>query len=76
MKKFLGIVVLSLLWCNVVSSEIANCSGGKCEFFFSPHYEWADTNCFQTMFNVEVKTNVANFTILKTGQQCQVFESG
>jgi hypothetical protein len=75
MKKILGIVVLSLLWCNTSNSAKVNCSGGECEFTYSVHYVWANTSCYETIFNEEVETNVSNFTIVKTGQQCQVFES-
>ena len=75
MKKVLGILVLGLLWCNVVNSAKAICSGGECEFIFSVHYEWAETSCYQTMYNEEVETNVMNFTIVATGQECQIFDS-
>ena len=54
--KLLWIVVLSLLWCNVVYSAKATCSGGECEFMFSAHYEWVETSCYQTMWNEEVET--------------------
>jgi len=75
MKKLILILVAGLLWCNIVNSAKVNCSGGKCEFIYSVHYEWADTSCYETMFNEDVETNVTNFTIVRTGQQCQVFES-
>ena len=75
MKKLLGIVIIVLLWSSVVNSAKVNCSGGECEFTYSVHYEWANTSCYETIFNEEVETSVSNFTIVKTGQQCQVFES-
>ena len=75
MKKILGIVILALLLCNTSNSAQANCSGGECEFIYSVHYEWANTSCYQTIFNEKVETNLTYFTIVKTGQQCQVFES-
>ena len=55
MKKLLGIVVLSLLWCNTSNSAKANCSGGECEFTYSVHYDWANTSCYETIFNEEVE---------------------
>jgi len=73
MKKIL--LVLALLWCNTANSAIANCSSGECDFTFSVHYKSALTNCYETFFNEEVETNVSNFRIIKTGKQCQVFES-
>ena len=73
MKKIL--LVLALLWCNTASSAIANCSSGECEFTFSVHYKSAITNCYETIFNEEVETNLSNFRIINTGKQCQVFES-
>jgi len=60
MKKILGIMVLSLLWCNTSNSAKANCSGGECEFTYSVHYDWANTSCYETIFNEEVETNVLN----------------
>ena len=74
MKKLLGILVLGLLWCNIVNSAKATCFGGECEFIFSVHYEWAETGCYQTMYNEEVETNVMSFTIVETGQECQIFD--
>jgi hypothetical protein len=75
MKKVILILVLGLLFTNAANSAKVNCSNGECEFNYSVHYNWANTSCYETIFNEEVKTNVSNFTIVKTGQLCQVFES-
>jgi len=75
MKKILLFLFMALLWCNTSNSAKANCSGGECEFTYSVHYEWAITSCYETIFNAEVETNVSNFRIINTEQQCQVFES-
>ena len=75
MKNFLGIVIVILMWSGAANSAKTSCSGGECTFVYSVHYEWAETNCYETIFNEEVKTNVSNFTIVSTGQQCRVFES-
>ena len=75
MKKLLGIVVLGLLWCGSVNAAKATCMGGECEFMLSLHYEWAETNCFQTLFMEEVRTDFLSFVIVETGETCLVFDS-
>ena len=75
MKKLLGIVVLGLLWCGSVNATMATCMGGECEFMLSLHYEWAQTNCFQTLIMEEVETDFLSFTIEDTGEECLVFDS-
>ena len=68
-------MALSLLLCNAANSAKVNCSNGECEFSYSVHYEWANTSCYETIFNEEVETSVSNFTIVKTGQKCQIFST-
>ena len=75
MKKLLGIVVLSLLWCNVVNAARATCFGGECEFILSLHYEWAETSCYQSMVMEEVETSFLYFTVVDTGEECRVWDS-
>ena len=75
MKKLLGILVVGLLWCSNVNAASATCIGGECEFFLSLHYEWAQTNCFQSMFMEEVETDFLSFTIVETGESCLIFDS-
>lgn len=68
-------MIIGLLWSSSVKSAKVNCSNGECEFTHSVHYEWASTNCYETIFNEDVETYVSNFMIVETGQQCQIFES-
>ena len=75
MKKAIGILVLGLLWCNNVNAARATCYGGECEFILSLHYEWAETSCYQSMFNEEVDTSFLYFTIVATGEECRVWDS-
>ena len=75
MKKILGFLFLSLFCCSTSNSAKVNCSNGECDFTFSVHYNWAKTSCYETLFDEEVTTQVSNFTIIKSGQICQVFES-
>ena len=52
----------------------ANCVNGECEFINSHHYKFAKTYCAQNLSFEEVKAELSYFTILKTGQKCEVFE--
>ena len=74
MKKLLGIVVLGLLWCGSVNAAMATCVGGECDIVLSLHYEWVQTNCFQTLIMEEVETDFLSFTIVDTGEECMVFD--
>jgi len=49
--------------------------GGECEFILSIHYEWAETNCYQTMIMEEVETSFLYFTVVDTGQECRIWDS-
>tara|TARA_B100001769_G_C21594933_1_gene335373 strand:- start:137 stop:376 length:240 start_codon:yes stop_codon:yes gene_type:complete len=75
MKKIFTIIALSVINCNIVKAETANCTGGECEFDFSNHYKYATTICLQTLSYEPVKTDLLSFTILETGQECKVIES-
>ena len=80
MKKLLGILVVSLLWCNVVNAATATCYAGECDIYRSVHYGWAQTNCFFPIVNEEIETMPTYFTIvddlsLSKGETCFVFES-
>ena len=73
MKKLLCIVVLSLLISSNVYSEMATCFAGECEFFIGIWYEYAETNCLQTLMMEEVEQGPLGFEIVDTGEFCMVF---
>jgi len=73
MKRLLVIIVLSLFFSGSVNSATVTCTGGECEFYLSLHYEWAETSCPQTLFMEEVETNFMSFTIVDTGEHCNVW---
>ena len=75
MKKFLFILILYSLFLTKVFGANASCNGGKCEFNNSIHYKTATTYCMQTLNYEEVKTDFQYFTILNTGEVCEVLES-
>ena len=75
MKKFLCVIILNLSIFSSGNSAKVSCSDGECEFINSVHYLWANTNCYETIFDKEVRTNVSNFIIIDTDRECQVFES-
>jgi len=75
MRKFLTLLSLSLLIFTNAKGATVNCSNGECEFNYSHHYDFATTNCLQTLSFEEVETGFLYFTILKTGQECKVTES-
>ena len=54
---------------------MATCFAGECEFVLSLHYEWAETNCFQTLIMEDVETNFLSFIIEETGEECLGFDS-
>ena len=75
MKKLLFIIIIyPLFFTNVIGAN-ASCTGGKCEFSNSIHYKTATTYCMQTLSYEEVETDFQNFTILNTGEVCEVLES-
>ena len=75
MRRFLIIIFFSFFWCNAVNSAKATCMGGECEFILSIHYEWAETDCYQTMIMEEVETSFLYFTVVDTGQECRIWDS-
>ena len=74
-KKSITLLIIIFLTFTKVSAATANCLGGECEFNYSHHYSYAKTNCFQSLSFEEVETSFMFFTILKTGQECEVLES-
>ena len=75
MKKFLIFLSLNILFLSKVLGAIANCSGGKCNFENSFHYEFAETYCTQNLSYEEVETNYLYFIVVQTGQRCEVFKT-
>ena len=73
MKKLLGIVVLSLFLSSNAYSEMATCFAGECEFFIGIWYDYAETNCLQTLMMEEVEQGPLGFEIVDTGEFCMVF---
>ena len=73
MKKILGIVVLGLFLSSNAYSDMATCFAGECEFFIGIWYEYAETNCFQSLTMEEVNQGPLGFTIVDTGEYCIVF---
>ena len=73
MKKLFGVVVLCLFLSSNAYSEIATCFAGECEFFIGIWYEYAETNCFQSLTMEEVNQGPLGFTIVDTGEYCMVF---
>ena len=63
------------LFLTKVFAANASCAGGKCIFTNSIHYETATTYCMQTFNYQEVKTDFQHFTILNTGEVCEVLDS-
>ena len=54
-------------------SEMATCYAGECEFFIGIWYEYAETNCMQTLMMEEVEQGPLGFEIVETGEYCMVF---
>ena len=75
MKKIFTLLSLSMLIFSNAKGATVNCSNGECKFNYSHNYDYATTNCLQTLSFEEVETEFLYFTILKTGQECKVTES-
>ena len=73
MKKILGIVFLSFFFNNAAQSDMATCYAGECEFFIGIWYEYAETNCMQTLIMEEIDQGPLGFTIVETDQYCMIF---
>ena len=75
MKKLLGILIFSLFFVGKANANTtyATCNNGKCEFLLSILYNYAETNCMQTLINERVHTSVVVFEIIETGEKCLVF---
>ena len=75
MKAFLVATFINILIFNTAIGASVNCINGKCEFINSFHYKTASTFCLQTLTFEDVETDYSFFTILRTGEQCQVYKS-
>ena len=73
MNKFFILIILNILFFSKVIAATANCVNGECEFINSYHYKFAKTYCSQNLSFENVTTEHSYFTILKTGQKCEVF---
>ena len=73
MKKLFGVVVLCLFLSSNAYSEMATCFAGECEFFIGIWYEYAETNCMQSLIMEEVDQGPFGFTIVETDEYCMVF---
>ena len=51
-------------------AEMATCYVGECEFFIGIWYEYAETNCMQTLMMEEVEQGPLGFEIVETGEYC------
>ena len=67
-------IILNILFFSQVIAATDNCTNNECEFINSYHYKFAKTYCSQNLSFEEVETELSYFTILKTGQKCEVFE--
>ena len=74
MNKLFILIILNILFFSKVIAATVNCANGECEFINSYHYKYAKTYCSQNLRFEEVETEFSYFTILKTGQKCEVFE--
>ena len=74
MKNFLIIIIINTMFWNNAIAATANCTNGKCEFINSFHYKSADTYCLQTLNYEQVETDYLFFTILTTGEKCNIIE--
>ena len=54
-------------------SDMATCFAGEYEFFIGIWYEYAETNCTQSLMMEEVDQGPLGFTITETGEYCMVF---
>ena len=75
MKIYLAIIFINIIMLNNTFSAEANCINGKCEIINSTHYKSVITYCLQTLNYEKVDTNYLFFTVLNTGEKCQVIES-
>ena len=75
MNKFFIWIILNILFFSKVIAATANCPNGECEFINSYHYKFAKTYCYQNLSFEEVETELSYFTILKTSQKCEIFET-
>ena len=75
MKKFLGILVLGLFFSVMANANetYATCIAGGCEFLLSIWYDYAETNCMETLFNERVYTGALSFEIIESGKTCLAF---
>ena len=73
--KFLWFLLISFLLSGKVNANetYVTCIGGECEFLVSIWYDYAETNCMQTLIMEEVDTGPISFEIIATGQTCLVF---
>jgi len=74
MNKIFILIILNIFFISKVIAATANCSNGECEFNDSYHYKYTRTYCFQTLSFENVETQYSYFTILKTGQKCDIFD--
>ena len=74
MNKFFILIILNILFFSKVIAATANCANGECEFINSYYYKYAKTYCSQNLSFEEVETELLYFTIVKTGQNCKVFD--
>ena len=72
-KKLLTIFPLCLMLSSNAYSEMATCYAGECEFFIGIWYEYAETNCMQTLMMEEVEQDPFGFEIVETGEYCMAF---
>ena len=72
-KLFSTILVLCFFLSSNAYSEMATCFAGECEFFIGIWYEYAETNCMQSLMMEEVDQGPLGFTIVDTDQYCMVF---
>ena len=73
MKRILAVIVLGLFLSSNAYSDMATCFAGECEFFIGIWYEYADTNCMQSLMMEDVDQDPLGFTIVDTDEYCMVF---
>ena len=66
-------MVLGLFLSSNAYSDMATCFAGECEFLIGIWYEYADTNCMQSLMMEEVDQGPLGFTIVDTDEYCMVF---
>jgi len=66
-------IILFSLTTAKANETYATCIAGECEFLLSLWYDYAETDCMQTLINEEVYTGPISFEIIKTGQTCLVY---